>query len=47
MGIKGLRVYFNADDPFCIDNYLKGWDPEAGPSTYIAKTFTLGVDLNF
>lgn len=47
VGIKGLRIFFNADDPFCIDNYLKGWDPEAGPSTYIAKTFTLGVDLNF
>jgi len=47
VGIKGLRIFFNSDDPFCFDNYLKGWDPEAGPSTYIAKTFTLGVDLNF
>ncbi|MDD2289497.1 MAG: TonB-dependent receptor [Bacteroidales bacterium] len=47
VGIKGLRIFFNADDPFCFDNYLKGWDPEAGPSTYIAKTFTLGIDLNF
>ena len=46
-GIKGLKVFFNTDDPLCFDNYLKGWDPEAGPSTYIAKTFTLGVDLNF
>lgn len=46
-GIKGLRVFLNTDDPLCFDNYLKGWDPEAGPSTYIAKTFTLGVDLNF
>jgi TonB-linked SusC/RagA family outer membrane protein len=46
-GIKGLRIFLNTDDPFCFDNYLKGWDPEAGPSTYIAKTFTLGVDLNF
>ena len=46
-GIKGLKIFLNAEDPFCFDNYLKGWDPEAGPSTYIAKTFTLGVDLNF
>ncbi len=46
-GIKGLRVFLNTDDPLCFDNYLKGWDPEAGPATYIAKTFTLGVDLNF
>lgn len=45
--IKGLRVYFNVDDPFCFDNYLKGWDPEAGASTYIARTWTFGLDLKF
>ena len=47
VGIKALRIFFNVDDAFCFDNYLKGWDPEVDPSTYIAKTFTLGVDLNF
>lgn len=45
--IKGLRVYFNVDDPFCFDNFLKGWDPEAGASTYIARTWTFGLDLKF
>ncbi len=47
MKLKGLRVYFNVDDPFCFDNYLKGWDPEAGTSTYIARTWTFGLDLKF
>ena len=47
VNIKGLRVYFNVDDPFCFDNYLKGWDPEAGASTYIARTWTFGLDLKF
>lgn len=45
--IQGLKVYFNADDPFCFDHYLKGWDPEQGTNTYIARTFTFGVDLKF
>lgn len=47
VNVKGLRVYFNVDDPFCFDNYLKGWDPEAGASTYIARTWTFGLDLKF
>jgi TonB-linked SusC/RagA family outer membrane protein len=46
-GIKGLRFYFNIDDPFCFDNYLKGWDPEQTTNSYIARTYTLGVDIKF
>lgn len=45
--IKGLKFYFNIDDPFCFDNYLKGWDPEQTTNSYIARTFTLGVDIKF
>ena len=44
VGIKGLRVYVNIDDPYCFDSYLSGWDPEAGASTYITRTYTFGVD---
>ena len=47
MGIKGLRVYLNSDDPLCFDHYLKGWDPEQTTQSYIARTFTLGVDIKF
>lgn len=45
--IKGLKLYFNIDDPACFDRYLKGWDPERTSTTYIARTFTLGVDIKF
>ena len=45
--IKGLRFYLNVDDPFCFDSYLKGWDPEQTTNSYIARTFTLGVDIKF
>lgn len=47
VGIKKLRVYVNIDDPYCFDNYLAGWDPEAGASTYITRTYTFGVDIKF
>lgn len=47
LGIKGLRLYVNLDDPICFDNYLSGWDPEAGVSTYITRTYTFGVDIKF
>ena len=47
VGIKGLRVYVNIDDPYCFDSYLSGWDPEAGASTYITRTYTFGVDIKF
>jgi len=47
IGLKGVRVYLNADDPFCFDHYLKGWDPEQGTNTYIARTFTIGADIKF
>lgn len=47
IGIKGLRVYVNIDDPYCFDSYLSGWDPEAGASTYITRTYTFGVDIKF
>ena len=47
VGIKGLRVYVNIDDPYCFDSYLSGWDPETGASTYITRTYTFGVDIKF
>lgn len=47
INLKGLRVYVNLDDPVCFDNYLRGWDPEAGASSYIARTYTVGIDIKF
>ena len=45
--IQGLKVYFNVDDPYCFDHFLKGWDPEQGTNTYISRNFTLGLDIKF
>ena len=45
--IDGLKLYINLDDPVSFDHYLPGWDPEAGASTYIARTYTFGVDIKF
>ena len=47
VGVKACRVYFNMDDPFCFDHYLKGWDPEQTTNSYIARTYTLGFDIKF
>ena len=42
-----IRDSVNIDDPYCFDSYLSGWDPEAGASTYITRTYTFGVDIKF
>lgn len=45
--IKGLKVYFNIDDPICFDGFMKGWDPEQNTNAYIARTYTIGLDIKF
>ncbi|MFB5944239.1 SusC/RagA family TonB-linked outer membrane protein [Albibacterium profundi] len=45
--ISNLRVYASANDLFSIDNYPKGWDPEAGLTAYIARTWNFGVEIRF
>ena len=46
-GIKGLRMYLNIEDPICINNYLKGWDPEQSTGSYISRAYTVGFDIKF
>ena len=46
--IKGLKAYLSVDDAYCFNKFLKGWDPEqSSDNAYIARTWTLGVDLKF
>ena len=45
--IKDVRLYLAGQDLFTLDHYPSGWDPEAKVSTYIARTFTFGVDIKF
>ena len=46
--VNSLRVYVAANDLFCIDNCLKGWDPETQANGYpIMKSIMFGMNLNF
>lgn len=45
--MSNLRVYASANDLFSIDNYPKGWDPEANLTAYIARTWNFGVQIRF
>ncbi len=45
--INNLRVYASVSDPFSIDNFPQGWDPEAATNAYIARTFNFGAQITF
>ncbi len=45
--MKNLRIFASGTDLFSIDNYPTGWDPEVSASSYITKTYNLGISVNF
>ena len=45
--MKKLRVYASVNDLFSLDQFPKGWDPEAGTTAYIARTWNFGLQLSF
>ena len=47
--LSGLRVFASVSDPFSIDRFPTGWDPETagGTSSYIARTWNFGVNVSF
>lgn len=45
--LKGVRVYASATDLFSFDHYPKGWDPESSTTSYISKSFNLGLTVKF
>lgn len=47
--IARARVFVSATDLFSIDNYPKGWDPEAGTAgtAYITRSFNVGLSVKF
>lgn len=47
LNVSNLRIYASVSDLFSIDNYPKGWDPEAGLNAYIARTWNFGVSIKF
>lgn len=45
--MSNIRVYASGSDLFSQDKYPKGWDPEAGTTAYIARTWNFGLQVRF
>jgi len=45
--MSNMRIYAAVNDLFSYDKYPKGWDPEAGLTAYIARTWNFGVQIRF
>lgn len=47
--LSALRVFASVSDPFSINHYPQGWDPEceSDGSSYIARTWNFGVSVTF
>ena len=45
--MSNIRVYASVNDLFSANNYPKGWDPEAGLTAYIARTWNFGAQIRF
>ena len=43
--IEEVRFYGSVTNLFSVDHYPAGWDPEAGLSGYIARTWTIGLSI--
>lgn len=49
MHLSSLRFFASVSDPFSIDNYPQGWDPEAEKdgTSYMSRTWNFGVQVSF
>ncbi|MDR0429647.1 MAG: TonB-dependent receptor [Tannerellaceae bacterium] len=47
IGMSNVRIYTTVSDIFKIDNYPKGWDPEATHNSYISSTYNFGISIKF
>ena len=45
--LSNVRFYASVSDLFSRDNYPKGWDPEAGLTAYIARSWNFGLQVKF
>ncbi|MBQ9463131.1 MAG: TonB-dependent receptor [Bacteroidales bacterium] len=47
--LQKIRIYGSATDPFSIDGFPQGWDPESytNLSAYMTRTFTIGAQITF
>jgi hypothetical protein len=44
--MQNVKVYASISDLLSIDNYPKGWDPEAS-SYWVTTSFIFGVSVKF
>ncbi|MBP5719607.1 MAG: TonB-dependent receptor [Bacteroidales bacterium] len=49
INMQKVRIYGSATDPFSIDQFPQGWDPESytNLSAYMTRTFTIGAQITF
>ncbi|MDR0833671.1 MAG: TonB-dependent receptor [Candidatus Symbiothrix sp.] len=45
--LSNVRLWASASDLFSISKFPKGWDPEAGTTSYITKGFNFGIQVKF
>jgi len=45
--MSNIRIYASVNDLFSLDHYPKGWDPEAGLTAYMARTWNFGAQIRF
>jgi len=45
--VSNVRLWAGVSDLFSIDHQPKGWDPEAGLTAYITRTFNFGLQVKF
>ncbi|WP_236974245.1 TonB-dependent receptor [Membranihabitans maritimus] len=46
LGLQGVRINGTASDLFSLDNYPKGWDPEAAINVYpITRSLIFGISI--
>jgi hypothetical protein len=45
--LSNVRLWASASDLFSINHLPKGWDPEAGTTSYITKSFNFGIQVKF
>ncbi|MDR1122199.1 MAG: TonB-dependent receptor, partial [Dysgonamonadaceae bacterium] len=45
--LSNIRLWASASDLFSFSQFPKGWDPEAGTTSYVTKSFNFGIQVQF
>lgn len=47
LSMDNVRIYISGTDLFTISDYPKGYDPESLNNSYIASTYSIGLNIKF